>query len=142
MLGEDRQQAVVLTEDRVDERVEEQVRAVDPEMVEQVLHASAGTARERAMAQRFILRALLADDQHLDLLVAETAAVEHRPEVPTELLVARHGDAGAARVRCFGEQPRPTAVLRRPRVVLPGRSTILPVLLPHGGTPVLHAAPY
>ena len=105
MLGDDRQQPVVLPEDRVHEGVEEEVRPVDPEVRQQVLHASAGPAGERAMAQRLVLRALLTDDQDLDLLVAEPAAVEHRPEVPAELLVARQRDAEAAVVRRLGEQP-------------------------------------
>ena len=119
MLGDDRQQPVVLPEDRVHERVEEQVRTIDAEMCEQMLHATTGTTGERAVAQRLVLGALLADDEDLDLMVAEAPAVEHRAEVPTKLLVARHRHAEAPIVRGLGEQARPAAIFRRARVVVP-----------------------
>src|SRR5947208_14231063 len=105
-------------------------------MVQQVLHPAAGAAGERTMAQRLVLCALLTDDEHFDLLITETPAIEHRPEVPAELLVARHGDPEAAVVGCLREQPGPAAILGRARVVLPGRSTVFPVLLPHGWPPL------
>jgi hypothetical protein len=119
MLGDRRQETVVLVEDRIDEGVEEEVRAIDPEVIEQPLHASAGATRERSVAQRFVLSTLLADDEHLDLVVAETPPVEHRPEVPAELFTARERLAEPAVVRWLCEQPRPPSVLGRPRVVLP-----------------------
>src|SRR6185295_16444437 len=100
----------VLPEDRVDERVEEEVRAVDPEVGQQVLHPTACSAGERTVAQRLVLRALLTDDQNLDLLVAQPPAVEHRTEVPAELLVARQRNTEAAIVRRLSKEARPAAV--------------------------------
>ena len=105
VLSDDRQQPVVLPEDGVHEGVEEEVRPVDPDVRQQVLHPSTCPASERTMTQRFVLRALLTDDQYLDLLVTKPSAVEHRSEMPAELLVARQRDADAAIVRCLGEEP-------------------------------------
>lgn len=119
ILSELRKQPVVLAEDRVDERVQEQIRARDTEVVQDVLHASAGPAGERAMRQRFVLSALLSDDQHTHRVVLQPPSVEHRPEVPAELLVAGDRDSDGPIVRCGGEQSRPAAVLRRTRIELP-----------------------
>ena len=55
--------AVVLAEDRIDERVEKEIRARDAEVAQEVLHPRAGAADERAVAQRLVLRAFLSDDE-------------------------------------------------------------------------------
>src|SRR5215203_756800 len=64
ILGEPWELPVVLAEDRVNKRVQEQVRAGDAEVVQDVLHSSAGPTGERTAGQRLVLSTLLADDQH------------------------------------------------------------------------------
>jgi hypothetical protein len=136
VLGERAQLVAVLAEDRVDERVEEQVGAVQAEVAQQVLHARASAAGERAVRQRLVLGALLADQHHLGGAV-QAAAEEHRAVVPAERLAAQHRPAKATVVWRGGEQRGPAAGRRRSRVVLPG----IPAVLAHAASPPWPAAP-
>jgi len=51
ILGDLGQRAVVLPEDRVDERVQKDIPSVQPDVPEEVLHPRAGAAGEGAMRQ-------------------------------------------------------------------------------------------
>jgi hypothetical protein len=82
------------------------------------------------MAQRLVLRALLADDQHLDLAVPEATPIEHRSEVPAERLAAGRLDAerqvvGQPRRRA-GPSAGCAAVRGRARRDVPDPSTTRP----------------
>jgi len=123
---------VVLAVDRVHEGVQEEIGARDPDVMEEVLHPGAGSAHEGAVAQRLVLRSLLPDDEDARAAIGEPAAVEHRAEVPAELLATEHGLAEAAVVRRLGKEPCPLPARRRPRVVLPGIASTVQKRVGHG----------
>src|SRR6266487_666738 len=127
VLGERAEVVGVLAEDRVHERVEEQVGAVQAEVAQQVLHAGAGAAGEGAVRQRLVLGALLADQHHLRGAV-QPAPEEHRAVVPAERLTAEHRAPQATVVGRLREQCGPAAGRGRARIVLPG----VPALVGHG----------
>ncbi len=117
--------AGVLTEDGIDERVEEEIRLRDADVAEEVLHSRAGATDERTMPERLVLRAFLPDDEHARRIVCEPAAIEHRAEVPAELFAAAQRAAETAIIGRLGKQTRPLAIRWGPRVVFPGQSAIL-----------------
>ena len=114
ILGERAQVLGVLAEDRVHERVQEQVRAIETDEAQQVLHPRSGAAGERAVRERLVLGAFLADHHDLGGAV-EPAPEEHRAVVPAERLAADHGLAEPAVVRGLGEQLGPATRARPAR---------------------------
>jgi hypothetical protein len=84
VLGQPAELVAVLAKDGVEEGVEEEVGAGDAQVVEEMLHPGPDAADEGAVGQRFILRPVLADDQHLDGVVLQTATVEHGAKLPAE----------------------------------------------------------
>jgi hypothetical protein len=106
VLGQRPKMLAVLAEDRVDERVQEQVRAVQAKGPEEMLHACARAPRERPVRQRLVLCALLADDDHHGRAV-QAAPKEHRPMMPPEAVPTENRMRQATIVRGLGEQIRP-----------------------------------
>ena len=106
VLGQRPKVLAVLAEDRVNERVQEQVRAVQAKGLEEMLHPRTRASRERPVRQRLVLRALLADDDHPGRTV-QAAPEEHRPVVPPEAVPTENGMRQATIVRSLGEEIRP-----------------------------------
>ncbi len=133
ILGEPEQLLTgVLTEDRIDERVEEEIRLRDADVPQDMLQAAARAADERAMTERLVLRAFLPDDEHSCGAIRQPPAIEHRTEVPPEFVAAAQRAAEPAVVGRFGEDARPAPVRRGTRIEVPRLAAISKKVIGHG----------
>src|SRR5262249_53282329 len=123
----------VLSEDRINEGVQKQIRMGNPDPAKKVLHLRPRSSDERSVRKRLVLGPFLPDDQNFDLSRSEPAPIKHRSEMPAKLLALKIVDTNLPIIGGGRKKARPWPTRVGTGIVFPRTTAIVPILFPHAG---------